>query len=142
MLCEVFNWVSKGVMPNYGDISHHGSELKFYWSQNNCIKLKDGLLIRELQLEDRPSRRQILIPPSLRLTVMTECHNARTAGHLGRNKTSALVKRRFLWPGTHKDVELHVKKCDTCASYKTTGKVPKAGLKDFRVGIPMSVQTL
>ena len=137
VLSEVFSWVSKGVKPNYGDISAHGAELKFYWGQLDSVKLIDGILTRQLELTDQPVRRQILIPPSMRQDVMTECHSVRTAGHLGRNKTMAAVKRRFIWPGMHRAVELYVKQCGVCAQYKTTGKGRRAGLKDHRVGYPL-----
>ena len=80
---------------------------------------------------------QILVPQSMRQEILKECHDARTAGHLGRNKTTANVKRRFLWHGMRLDAELHVKTCELCAKYKMTGKGRKAGMKTFQVGEPM-----
>ena len=129
MLSEVLSWISSGVKPNYGDISAHGAELRFYWGQMDSVKPIDGILMRQLGLKDQPVRRQILKPPCMRQDVMTECHSMRTAGHLDRNKTMAAVKRRFLWPGMHKAVELHVKQCDVCAQDKTTilGRADKQG---------------
>jgi transposase InsO family protein len=137
VLSEIFGWVKTSVKPSYGDISAHGTELKFYWGQLDSIKIVDGILTRELELVNRPTRRQILAPPPMRQDIMTECHNVRTAGHLGRNKTMASVKRRFLWPGMHRDVELYVKQCDVCAQYKTVGRGRRAELKDHRVGYPL-----
>ena len=84
-----------------------------------------------------PMRRQILLPPDLRTEALNECHTVITAGHLGRKKTLANMKRRFLWPGMANDVESYVKRCDACALYKSDGQKRRGGLKDFRVGIPM-----
>ncbi len=137
LLSEVLSWVEKTERPNYSSISAEGPEFKFYWGQFRSLKATNGILTRELTLVDRPLRRQILVPPSLREEVMAECHEVRTAGHLGRNKTMASVRRRFLWPGMSRDVELHVRQCDVCARYKTTGKSSRAGMKDYRVGAPM-----
>ena len=49
------------------------------------------------------------------------------AGHLGREKTLELVKRRFYWPGLVKDVEDFVQSCDVCQRTKKITQVP-AGL--------------
>ena len=137
LLSEVFCWVKDGIRPNFGDISHEGTELKFYWGQFRSLKVIDGLLIRELDRPNLPMKRQILMPPDLRSEALNECHSVLTAGHLGQKKTLANVKRRFLWPGMTNDTEAYVRSCDICAKYKTDGQKRRGGLKDFRVGIPM-----
>jgi len=44
--------------------------------------------------------RHIYIPYSnaLKLKVAHECHNAKVAGHFGRDKTLDLIKRNYYWP--------------------------------------------
>ena len=137
VVAEVAKWVQEGERPNFGVISPEGPELKFYWGQFTSLKVQDGILVRELNQTALPVKRQILVPPSLREEVLEQCHDVLTAGHLGRAKTMANVKRRFVWPGMRRDVELHVKTCGVCAQYKSDGRQRKAALKDHRVGIPM-----
>ena len=60
-----------------------------------------------------------------------------TSGHLGRAKTTANVKQRFLWSGMRKEIQIFVQSCDSCAKFKVNGQKRKAALKDLRVGVPM-----
>ena len=137
VLSEVAVWIQRGARPDYSEISAAGPEMKFYWGQFDSLKLRHGIVVRELVMTDQHSRVQILVPPALREDVLKQCHTVPTAGHMGRNRTMAAVKLRFLWPGMRRDTEFFVKRCDVCAQYKTSGKTPRAGLKDYRVGYPL-----
>ena len=137
VLCEVFSWVKNGERPSHGEISHGGTELKFYWGQFETLKIVNGVLVRELNRQDLPLKLQALVPPSMREQVLQECHSVLTAGHLGRAKSEANLKRRFLWPGMRKDLELFVKSCDTCGRYKNDGQKRRVAMKNYRSGISM-----
>ena len=137
LLDEICHWVKAGCRPNFSDISHEGKELKFYWGQFESLRLMDGLLVRELDRPNLPVKRQVLLPPTLREEALKLCHSALSAGHFGKKKTLANVKRRFLWPGMTRDVQDFVMTCDSCAKYKTDGQKRRGALKDFRVGLPM-----
>ena len=54
----------------------------------------------------------------LRTSILAECHDTPLAGHLGRDKTAELVKRRFYWPGMDADIEQYVLSCDQCQRNK------------------------
>ena len=136
IISEVATWVKDGVRPTFSDISPCGSDLKFYWSQFDSLCFMNDLLVRRLEQNDG-IKVQILVPPSLRDDVLTECHSVLTSGHLGRAKTTANVRRRFLWHGMRKDIQIFVQSCDLCSRFKADGRRRKASLKDFRVGIPM-----
>ena len=136
VLSEVASWVRDGVRPKFSQISPSGSDVKFYWSQFESLCVMNDLLVRKLDQNDN-IKLQILVPPSLRNDVMTECHSVLTAGHLGIAKTIGNVKKRFLWPGMRKDVQFYVQSCDPCAKFKADRRKRKAGLKDIRVGVPM-----
>ena len=137
VLSLVHEWVERGKRPEFDEISGEGRELKFYWGQFSSLRLVRGILVRILKREQLGPKQQVLIPRGMREQVLRECHEARTAGHLGRNKTVANVKRRFIWPGMRKDAEIHVKTCELCAKYKTSGKTRRAAMKIFQVGEPM-----
>ena len=91
VLSEVFCWVQDGQRPNFGNISHEGSEIKFYWGQFRSLRIMDGMVIRQLDRPNLPVKRQILIPPELRTAALDECHSVLTAGHLGQKKTLSLI---------------------------------------------------
>ena len=142
ILAEVATWISRGHRPDYQQIAHHGAQLKFLWGQFDSLRQVGGILVRDVNLPNLTSRRQVLIPPTLKDDCLRQCHDTVTAGHFGIAKTLANVKRRFLWHGMRADVELYVRQCDTCAKYKTSGKKRKAMVQDHRVGMPMERITM
>ena len=57
--------------------------------------------------------------PALIQEVIRRHHNVDTAGHLGNDKTLALVKRKYFWTAMAKDVKNYIKGCLTCQRTKT-----------------------
>jgi RNase H-like domain found in reverse transcriptase/Reverse transcriptase (RNA-dependent DNA polymerase)/Integrase zinc binding domain/Retroviral aspartyl protease/Integrase core domain/Chromo (CHRromatin Organisation MOdifier) domain len=55
---------------------------------------------------------------SLRTRILQECHDAPTAGHLGKDKTIEQVKRRFYWPRMDDEIQQYVVGCDACQRNK------------------------
>ena len=55
---------------------------------------------------------------ALKTRILHECHDAPTAGHLGKDKTLEQVKRRFYWPRMDADVLQYVRTCDACQRNK------------------------
>jgi hypothetical protein len=80
--------------------------LKRYWEQWDSIDLKDGLLYRKFFcVSETKSRMQILAPPDKQNLILEACHDAVTAGHMGRRRTPYNVRLRFFWPGWRRAVE-------------------------------------
>ena len=137
LLSEVTKWAAKGQRPEYRTIAQEGNDYKFYWGQFDSLKVVGGILVRELDLPNMTTRRQICLPPNMREEALKSCHTGPIAGHFGQAKTLENVKRRFLWPGMRRSVEIFVRCCDTCAAYKTDGKKRRAELKTHVTGVPM-----
>ena len=137
VLSRVYKWVEQHDRPLFENISGEGRETKFYWSQFPNLLLINGVLVRRLEGSQGVIRQQILVPDDMRKTVLHECHEALTAGHLGQRKTLANVRRRFIWPGMREQTELFVKSCDLCGRHKTQGKTRRAALKDYQSGEPL-----
>ena len=57
--------------------------------------------------------------PALIQEVIRRHHDVNTAGHLGNDKTLALIKRKYFWTAMVKDVKNYVKGCLTCQRTKT-----------------------
>ena len=89
---------------------------------------------------------------AIKLQILQDCHDGRTAGHLGQEKTLELVSRDYIWPGMRRFVKEYVRTCDTCARNKTPrhrrhgqlhplpipGGPWKSVSMDFIVELPMS----
>ena len=67
-----------------------------------------------------------------RESVLMEAHDGPQSGHLGTQKTYALVSRAHYWPGYCRDVNKYANSCITCQMCKVEQKVP-AGLMGHRV---------
>jgi hypothetical protein len=65
--------------------------------------------------------------PSLRALILSEHHDAVTAGHVGFEKTYELIHRRFYWPNMYNDVKVYVATCAVCQRTKSQNLRP-AGL--------------
>lgn len=92
------------------------------------FKLKGGILYRHGE-----DGEQLVLPGSLRATVMEVGHSSAWAGHLGQNKTWDRIVDRFYWPNMYADV---VKFCKSCSGCQLTAP----GRKGDRVPlVPMPV---
>ena len=80
------------------------------------IKKIDGMVCRIWKPRDSPGTvyEQIVLPKKYRKQVIDLAHNIPFAGHLGREKTTQRVLRRFYWPTLFKDVREYCRTCERC----------------------------
>ena len=80
-----------------------------------------GLLYRKVfdgQLQQ--NKFQFILPQSYWKQALEACHE--NMGHLGIERTTALLKDHFYWPSITEDVEKHIKSCPRCLRFKTQPK--------------------
>ena len=75
----------------------------------------------------KQGQEKIVVPASLRQTVLRECHDVPSVGHVGMRRTLELVDRQFHWHGLRGDVTSYVRSCPTCQQMKSDNRA-KAGL--------------
>ncbi|KAK9395371.1 hypothetical protein NXF25_018732, partial [Crotalus adamanteus] len=61
---------------------------------------------------------KLYVPQSLRVKILRQGHDVKSAGHFGFLKTLHLLKRQFWWPGMKTDVQKYVRECSMCATTK------------------------
>ena len=76
------------------------------------VFLRDGLLCRKFRQSSSGDQIQVILPTSLRTTVLQQLHD--NSGHLGIRKTTESIKQRFYWPGYESNIEIYVKECPQC----------------------------
>lgn len=88
----------------------------------------------------------------LRTAVLHQHHDRRIAGHKGPKATTALIQRKYWWPGMAKTIEDYVQGCDICQRAKARTHAPYGPLEplptpdrkwshisyDFITGLPLS----
>ena len=82
VLAKLANWKKEAVRPKWADVAAEGATLKAYWSQWASLSLKDGLLVRRLEISKRKTRPQVLVPESLKDVVLQTLHDAKTTAHI------------------------------------------------------------
>ena len=62
------------------------------------FNFEDGLLLKQ---------GRIYVPADMevKLRILERCHDGKTAGHLGREKTLELVSYEYTWPGMRGFIE-------------------------------------
>ena len=93
----------------------------------------DGVLMRRCILTDDLSDpykvrqrivKQIVLPPENSPHVLSLAHDVKTAGHLGRTKTTFKLLQSFYLPGAYSDVSNYVKSCHNCQISGKAGQHP------------------
>ena len=131
-------WLKQGARPRREEVLALGLDHKFLWGNFEVLKLQEGLLCRVIgPLVDGTTRVTVYVPPSLRREIMSQCHDARTAGHFYYWKTLGRIKKNFFWGGMNKDVQVYCQACSICATRKVTGKKQRAEMRRYDVGYPM-----
>ena len=77
-----------------------------------------GLLYRKVfdgQLQE--NKFQFILPQSYWKQALEACHE--NMGHLGIERTTALLRDHFYWSSITEDVEKHIKSCPRCLRFKT-----------------------
>ena len=114
----VIEWLERSnTRPHWEDVAPRSENTKAYWAQWDILKLFDGVLFRlwENSTGDQVTK-QLVVPKSLRPSVLHLLHNLPTSGHMGVAKTTERVRERFYWVNVRRDVYNWCKNCDMCAS--------------------------
>ena len=92
--------------------------------------LQNGLIY-----EMKDEKKLIYVPDSAKLKnlLISDHHDAKIAGHLGRDKTFAALSATFTWPTMREDVASYVQECPTCQVVKASNQVPPGLLTPLEI---------
>ncbi|UYV68394.1 hypothetical protein LAZ67_5004196 [Cordylochernes scorpioides] len=96
--------------------------------QDEKFKFVKGILYRK-NYDPTGQPLLLVVRRHLRMEILSDLHDAPTAGHLGFAKTYDRVKRRFYWPGLYRSVKRCVGHCQDCQRRKGVPQLPPGYLK-------------
>jgi Integrase zinc binding domain/Retroviral aspartyl protease/Chromo (CHRromatin Organisation MOdifier) domain len=106
------------IMDDIHDAIPSDSEYLLRLKKSASTLSKNDLSIIRSYVYYKSNRLYIPNDATLRTRILHECHDTPTSGHLGKDKTLSLVKRRFYWPAMDSDIVQYVTSCDSCQRNK------------------------
>ena len=131
-------WVAAQHKPRWEQISEFSRATKGLWSMFEALRLCDGVLQRGWkEPATGETRWQVVVPRTLRETVLRSVHGTPGSGHFGVSKTLRRLRQRFYWGQHRRDVEDYCRRCDSCTARKGPTDRSHAQLQQFPVGCTM-----
>ena len=105
--------------PDWAEVEGLDLDTQNLYAQWEVLELRDGVLYRRFERPDGTlSRFQLVVPTTLRVSLLRQLHGGKTSGHFGVAKTQDLVRQFAYWRGWMADVQLFVQRCDLCCRYR------------------------
>ena len=138
-LAVVRAWVRQEHKPSWTDVFPHSATIKAWHNRFDQLYLSPQNQVLYLTWHDpkphRPVRHRVLAVPAMYPAIMAEVHDAKTSGHLGRNKTIDRLKMSpFYWPGMMEYAARWVRNCRKCNARKDPPCKKRSPLQNFHAG--------
>ncbi len=154
--CRKIREVLRSDTPTTEDARERALKIKAYYFE------QDGLLMRRLipageeehpENMKQPSRRDralaqlqetelVVVPRTLRATVLWVFHGLPLTGHAGPKKTLENIRRYFYWPGMATDTKRRVQACHGCQMRKYPRPTRHYGPKQFVANEPWELVSI
>ena len=127
-------WLLTGIFPAcIQDFAPASYELKAYWiGRKNLFLDTENILWRNRSATG--SRAQLVVPMSLRDTILNDSHHTTYGGHFGMTHTHRKIQLHYFWPGMSDFVRDRITACHKCIARKSPvnrhqpmGHVPVSG---------------
>ena len=101
-------------------------------------------ILHSTDFKDEPAETQWkrCVPRPERQAILTQIHDAPTAGHLGIAKTIARAAQRYYWPGMFADTAKYVRNCHNCLAHKHAQLRPAGLMHASHVKAPWEQVTM
>ncbi len=80
----------------------------------SCLMEEKYILKKGILYQVKGEVEALVVPESMRHTIMTLGYSVPWAGHLGKHKTLARIASRFTWPKIYTDVTEFIRTCTEC----------------------------
>ena len=136
-LSVIYKLLANRTLSHRKPHSKDDPDVKSYLHQKARLKLRNGVLYRQINTEQRPNRNslQLCLPREYRKEALEGCHD--NVGHFGVDRTIDLLRDRFYWPYMLEDTKEHVGSCKRCQMAK--GRQQLAPLQPYHASAPMEL---
>ena len=119
------------------NVNEFGPEVAHLWAQRKSLTLINDVLHRNFETTDGTVEfQQVVVPLELIPTFLYWVHSDPSSGHMGIQKTTEKLKRYAYWTGWRRDVELFVRRCETCCRYRKGPVKHQGTMKDTASSYP------
>ena len=107
--------------------------------QDIIARLRQGKVIRNYRREGGVlkyivgEQTRTVVPKGMRQTVLSECHDPPTVGHVGIRRTYDLLARTYYWRGMHRDATDYVRSCPVCQVMKPDNRASAGKLQPLPI---------
>lgn len=123
--------------PRPEDITSLSADAKTLCSQYDQLLLgPDDVVYRKFKKANGDIIMQKVVPFRYRRGIATDLHRGLNGGHLGIQRTTHQLQRRFYWPGWSRDLRLALLQCEQCARFKRPRPYHQGRLKPMLTGEP------
>ena len=138
---QIIEWGPGKQKPVGKETKGCSSTVRTMLRQWHKFKMQDGLLYRTMK-ESRVSQetQQLVVPARLRQEVMLGLHDR--MGHQGTDRSEALIRRRFYWPGMQADIRDWISQCRRCILGKKPHIRVKTPMESIKANRPLEVVTI
>ena len=114
----VLESVIRVVESSSSDVGSVGPDARALLRDRSRLGLKDRVLYRVRKDEDGEDSFQLVLPKQCRGEFLASCHD--DMGHLGRDRTLAVLRDRVFWHGMARDVGDYIAQCKRCLCRKAS----------------------
>jgi len=130
----VIQWLNEDLSPTADELRTYPLSVRNLWAQRADLQFRDNVLVCLL-----PDRTQLVVPQSLRKTLLDHVHAGPMSAYLAAEKTLLQLKQCYYWSVMRKDVESWYRQCVDCARGRSSPHHPHGKLTKVIVGEPLDV---
>ena len=136
-LRRLSSWLERGSQPTALERENISMALQRWLREWSRLENKEGVLWRKrVQQGTGEPCQQVLVPQQRGRTLWEEYH--RQAGHANPDKTAALLRQRYFWPGMANDGATWGQECRQCITNKP-GPAVRAPLVSIQSSYPFQI---
>ena len=118
---EYIVWIEEGIEPSQSILHPSSPAVRNFWVNRSLLEVKDVVLFFR-------RRMLLMVPHPLKEKSLHHCHDTIKAGHQGRMRTLAHLRRKFYWHQMCKDCDIYFKSCKQCSRQKKANINSRGGL--------------